>query len=142
MKSHLSVFLFISAFLMGGCSVRIGTPSSRTYCPPAPECSDEATSNFAARIAAARSITSFSEKDKVLSVIAIDAAHESDISAIKALSSMTSFSRRDSTADKCADIFLEKHMIDEARKAAGQVTSFSTKDRILSKIARTPAVSI
>lgn len=142
MRSHPSVFLFVSVFMFTGCSVRIGTPSSRTYCPPAPECSDKAESNLGSRIAAARSISSFTERDSVLSVIAIDAAHECDIyNAVRALSGISSFAKRDSSAEKCADIFLEKQRTNEARKVADQVSSFTTRDRILSKIARTPAMT-
>ncbi len=142
MRPHPSVLLFVSVFMFTGCSVRIGTPSSRTYCPPSPESSDKAESNLGSRIAAARSISSFTERDSALSVIAIDAAQECDFyHTCKALSGISSFTKRDSSAEKCADIFLEKHMIDEARKVADQVSSFTTRDRILSKIARTPAMS-
>jgi hypothetical protein len=85
-------------------------------------------------------MSSFTSRDKALSVIAVDAACAADIGyTVKALSSMSSFTRRDSTAEKCADVFLESHMIEEARKVAGQVSSFTTRYRILAKIAQTPA---
>jgi hypothetical protein len=71
-------------------------------------------------------------------VIAIDAANESDIDhSIKALSLISSFTKKDSSAENCADIFLEKRMIEAAQKVADQVSSFITKDRILAKVART-----
>jgi hypothetical protein len=141
MKSSLSVLLLIPVLTLAGCFVRVGTPPSPRPYPPPPEYSDQPDSDLKARLGAARSISSFSKKDNALSVIAIDAAQLCDIYyTVKAISLMSSFTRRDSTAEKCADLFLEQHMIEEAKAVAGQVSSFSTKDRILSKIAQTPAV--
>jgi hypothetical protein len=141
MKSSLSALLLVSMLMLAGCFVRVGTPPSPRPCPPPPEGSAQADSDLSARLGAARSISSFSKKDSALSVIAVDAAQRCNVYyAVKALSMMSSFTRRDSTAEKCADIFLEHGMIEEAKSVAGQVSSFSTKDRILSKIAQTPAV--
>ncbi len=142
MKSCSSLLLLVSVFVLMGCSVRVESPPSRRHHPPVHEHSGEAKSDFDARIAAARSVSSFVTGDSALSVIAIDAAHESDIyHTVRALSLMSSFVERDSTAEKCADVFLEMHMHEEANKVADQVSSFVTRDRILSKIAQTPARS-
>ena len=142
MRLRASVLLLVSVFMLVGCSVRVEAPPSRRHHPPAPEYPGEATSDLDARIAAARSISSFVSRDRALSAIAIDAAHEGDVHhAAKALSGISTFTQRDSTAEKCADIFLEKHMHAAAGKMAGHVSSFVTRDRILSKIAQTPAPS-
>jgi len=142
MKSYLSLFLLVSVFVLTGCSVRVESPPERRHYPPAHEHSDRAESDFDARIAAARSVSSFVTRDSALSVIAVDAAHESDIyHTVRALSLISSFVQRDSTAEKCADVFLEMYMHAEAKKVADQVSSFVTRDRILSKIAQTPARS-
>jgi hypothetical protein len=126
-------------FALAGCSVRVEGPPSRRHHPPH-EHSHTTESDFEARIAAAKSISSFVESDRALSVIAVDAAHEGDVyHAVKALSSISSFVQGDKTAEKCADIFLEMGMHAGARKVAAQVSSFTTRDRILSKIAQTPA---
>ena len=140
MKSYLSIFLLVSVFMLVGCSVRVESPPPRRPYPPVHEHAGEVESDLGARIAAARTISSFVARDRALSVIAVDAAYECDIyHAVKALSLISSFVQRDSTAEKCADVFLEMRMHKEARKVAGQVSSFVTRDRILSKIAQTPA---
>ena len=142
MKSRSSLFLLVSVFMLVGCSVRVESPPEHRHHPPAHEHSHKVESDLDARIAAARSVSSFVTRDRALSVIAVDAAHESDIyHAVKALSMISSFVQRDSTAEKCADVFLGMHMHAEANKVAGQVSSFVTRDRILSKIAQTPASS-
>lgn len=142
MKAYSSLFLPVSVFVLIGCSVRVESPPSRRHHPPSHEPSGQVESDFGSRIAAAKTISSFVTRDKALSVIAVDAAHESDTyHAVRALSAISSFTRRDSTAEKCADVFLERHMHAEARKVADQVSSFVTRDRILSKIAQTPAHS-
>jgi len=118
----------------------VGSPPSPRPCPLPPEQPEQVDSDLGARLGAARSISSFTKKDNVLSVIAIDAAQRCNVYyAVKALSQMSSFTGRDSTAEKCADLFLEQHMIEEAKAIAGQVSSFTTKDRILAKIVQTPA---
>ncbi len=143
MRSCSSLLILVSAFMLIGCSVRVESPPSRRPHRPVHEHSGEVESDFDARIAAARSVSSFVTRDRSLSVIAVDAAHEGDIyHASKALSGISSFVQRDSTAEKCADAFLENNMHAEARKVAGQVSSFVTRDRILSKIAQTPAPSL
>ena len=144
LKSALMGILLVSALSFGGCFVRIGgsrPPRPRPHpSPPAPLCPDHSDSNFEARLAAAHAMSSFTSRDRALSVIAVDAACASDIQhTLKALSAMSSFTRRDSTSEKCADIFLERYMIEEASQVAGQVSSFTTRDRILSNIAQTPA---
>ncbi|UCE48573.1 MAG: hypothetical protein JSW47_00185 [Phycisphaerales bacterium] len=137
---YFSSFFLVSVFIFAGCSVRVENPPSRRSYPPVPEYSGRVESDLDARIAAARSVSSFVKRDSALSVIAIDAAHECHIHyTVKALSMISSFTQRDSTAEKCADIFLEKHMHAEAKKVADQASSFVTKDRILSKIAQSPA---
>lgn len=141
MKSCSSLFLLVSAFVFAGCSVRVESPPSRRHHPPH-EHSGEVESDFEARIAAARTISSFTTRDRALSVIAVDAAHEGDVyHAVKALSMISSFTTKDSTAEKCADALLEMGMHAGAKKVADQVSSFTTRDRILSKIAQTPATS-
>ena len=140
MKSYASILLTISMLLFVGCSVRIEDPPSPTPSPPVPEQSGEVNAEFDARIAAARSISSFIKRDNALSVIAVDAAHAPDsVRCIKALSLISSFIQCDSAAEKCADIFLQNHMLAEAKKVADHASSFIAKDRILSKIAQTPA---
>ncbi len=142
MNSHLSLFLLVSVFMLVGCSVRVESPPPHRPCPPVPEHSREVKSDLDARIAAAKTISSFTERDRALSVIAVDAAYECDIyHSVRALSMISSFTKRDSTAEKCADVFLEMRMHKEAHKVAEQVSSFTTRDRILSKIAQTPAAS-
>ncbi|MHC4353892.1 MAG: hypothetical protein ACYTE3_13815 [Planctomycetota bacterium] len=142
MKSCSSLVLLVWVFMLAGCSVRVESPPSRRHHPHVHEHSDKVESDFDARIAAARSASSFVTRDSTLSVIAVDAAHESDIyHTVKALSMISSFTQRDSTAEKCADVFLEMRMHAEANKVADQVSSFVTRDRILSKIAQTPARS-
>ena len=140
MKSCSSILLLVSVLMLVGCSVRVESPPSRRHHPPVHEHPGEVESDFDARIAAARTIGNFVTRDEALSVIAVDAAHESDVfHAVKALSMISSFVRKDSTAEKCADVFLEMYMHEGARKVASQVSSFVTRDRILSKIAQTPA---
>ena len=140
MKSYLSLLLLFSVFMLVGCSVRVESPPPRRPCPPVPEYSGEVESDLEARIAASKTISSFVARDRALSVIAVDAAHECDIyHTVKALSLISSFVQKDSTAEKCADVFLETRMHKEARKVADQVSSFVIRDRILSKIAQTPA---
>ena len=142
MKSHIPILLLVSTMALSGCFVRIGGSRRPRPCPapPAPLCSEQTDSDFAGRLAAAHAISSFTSRDRALSVIATDAACASDIDhTLKALSSMSGFTRRDASAEKCAYIFLERHMVAEARKVADQVSSFTTRDRILAKIARTPA---
>jgi len=140
MKSYLSLSLLVSVFMLAGCSVRVESPPPRRPYPPVPEYSGDVESDLEARIVATRSISSFVARDRALSVIAVDAAHECDIyHTVKALSLISSFVQKDSAAEKCADVFLEMRMHKEAHKVAGQVSSFVTRDRILSKIAQTPA---
>jgi hypothetical protein len=91
--------------------------------------------DFAARIAAAESITSFQQKDQTLSVIARDAAEFGDVQhALKAISLMTNFQDRDKAAETCAYRFLEHQMISEATRVANQITNFQVKDRVLARI--------
>lgn len=136
MKSCLPAILLLSLFTLTGCVVAIGNAPA---CETCPDCPNHVSTDLDARIDAAKSITSFSDKDEALSVIAVDAAQQCDVHhAVKALSLMTSFSDRDAAAEKCADIFLAQHLIPEARKVANQMTSFSDKDRVLSKIAQAP----
>lgn len=144
LKSALIGILLVSTLSLSGCFVRIGgsrPPRPRPApSPPVPLCPDHADSNFEARLTAANAMSSFTSRDRALSVIAVDAACAADIQhTLKALSSMSSFTRRDATAEKCADIFLESYMVEEASEVAGKVSSFTTRDRILSKIAQTPA---
>ena len=140
LKSHLPILLLVSTIAVSGCFVRIGGSRRCRPCAPEPTCPEESDSKFKARIDAAQSIRSSSRRDSALAVIAIDAARVLDVCyTVKALSLMSSSSRRSSAAEKCADLFLDSRMIEEARKVAGQVSSSTTRDRILSKIAQTPA---
>ena len=142
MKSCSSLFLLVSVFMLAGCSVRVEGPPSRRHHRRVHEHAGEAESDFEIRIAAARSIRSFVERDNVLSVIAVDAANEGDVyHSVKALSMISSFVQGDKAAEKCSDVFLEMGMHAGAKKVADQVSSFVTRDRILSKIARTPDAS-
>ena len=152
MKLYLPVFLVVLALIGVGCTIQFESPPdysdyppevpSEEYPPPIPE--EEyppvkQNSNFDARIAAARSITSFTSKDRALSAIAIDAANELEIEpTLRALSMMTSFTTKDDTAEKCVMPFINSNMIAEAKSIADKITSFTVKDRVLSRIAQGP----
>ena len=134
MKTYSLALLSAIAILAVGCSINI---ESSTPAPPAPMPPAQPHTNFRARINAADSITSFSKRDNALAYIAVEAARECDISnTLKALSKISSFSKGDSAAEKCADIFLSYNMIGQARKIADTMTSFYSKNRVLSKIAK------
>lgn len=142
MKAVTFTCLLACVFMFAGCSVRIESHPEHHPLPPSHGYPEDAPSNFPARISAAQSISSFSKRDAAFSDIAIDAARVCNTRyTVKAISLMSSFSKRDSTAEKCVDFFLEEYLLEDARRIANQVSSFRTKDRILSKIAQTSAVS-
>lgn len=143
MKSCLSVFLVVYALIAFGCVIHIDPPVDYEEYPsdgPVVEEYPQAyNSDFDARINAAKSITNFSSRDKALSSIAQDAAHELDIEhTLRALSLITNFSTRDDTADKCVNPFINENMAEEAQKIANKITNFSTRDRVLTRIAQGP----
>ncbi len=132
MKSCLYVILVVFAIVGLGCIIHIDTPPDEY---PA----ERIDSNFDARIESAKSITSFTSQDKALSSIAIDAANALDVKhTIKALSMMTQFTVKDSTAEHCVTPFINENMLEEAGSIANQITTFTTKDRVLARIARGP----
>ena len=144
MKSSLFVFLVAFLFVPVGCTIHIQSPPEyEEYPPPDTEYPVETrNSNFDARIEAAKSILSFTEKDQALSSIAIDAADELDSEhTIKALSLMTSFTTKDSTAEKCVTPFINRNMMEEAKNIANKITSFTTKDKVMKRIAYGPEES-
>jgi hypothetical protein len=143
MKSYLSLFLVVFVLIGFSCVIHIDPPVDNEEYPsdgPLVEEYPQAyNSDFDARINAAKSIMNFSSRDKALSSIAQDAAHELDIHhTIQALSMITNFSIRDNTADKCVNPFINENMIEEAQKIAKNITNFSTRDRVLARIAQGP----
>ncbi len=134
MKSCLYVFLVVFAIIGFGCVIHVEPPDEYDEYP-----AERVNSNFDARIESAKSMISFTSKDDALSSIAIDAANALDVEhTIKALSMMTQFMVKDSTAEKCVTPFINENMLEEAGSIANQITSFTTKDRVLARIAQGP----
>ncbi len=134
MKSCLYVFLIVFSLIGFGCVIHVEPPNEYDEYP-----AERVNSNFDARIESAKSITIFTSSDKALSSIAIDAANALDVEhTIKALSMMTQFTVKDSTAEHCVTPFINENMLEEAGSIANQITSFTTKDRVLARIAHGP----
>jgi hypothetical protein len=160
MKSRLFVLIAALMFIYSGCMIQLGYPpepsdypDSSDYPPvyddsdyppppPIPDAeypSDTRDFNFDARINAARSMTSISSRDAAFTSIALDAANVLDIRhTITAVSMIMSISAKDNAAEKCVTPFINKNMMEEASRIANQITSISTKDRVLARIARGP----
>jgi hypothetical protein len=134
MKTCFYVFIVVLAIVGFGCVIHVEPPNEYDEYP-----AERINSNFDARIESAKSITSFTSQDKALSSIAIDAANALEVKyTINALSMMTQFTVKDSTAEHCVTPFINENMLEEARSIANQITTFTTKDRVLARIAHGP----
>lgn len=89
-----------------------------------------------ARLDAAASITSLSERDEAMAKISQQAADLGDVAVTKrALASITSLSSRDSACEVAAMLLAQRGCRAEAIELARTMTSLSQRDRTLARLA-------
>ncbi len=104
---------------------------------PAVQTEKEIARQLKARLNATQRIASFSERDKALTNVAVDAGQHRNLQvALTALGRMASFSAKDDAASQCADRFIAHGMSAEATQVANTMASFSARDQVLVRIAQ------
>ncbi|MBN2703506.1 MAG: hypothetical protein JXR23_04770 [Pontiellaceae bacterium] len=104
---------------------------------PSADLQAEYTQQLEARITIAEQITLPTDRDEILTGIAVDAARMGVVeTALKALDKISFVSTRDAAAVRCADQFILQGMTAEAGRVAEKITFYSTKKEVIDKIAR------
>ncbi|MBN2685014.1 MAG: M56 family metallopeptidase [Pontiellaceae bacterium] len=109
----------------------------RTGRRPSADLQAEYTQHLEARMTISEQITLPSDRDEILTGIAVDAARLGVIeTALKALDKISFVSTRDAAAVRCADQFILQGMTAEAGRVAEKITFYSKKKEVIDKIAR------